>query len=136
MEVTEVKVFPVEEEKLRAFVSLVFDHCFMVNDVKIIAGKDGLFISMPSRRKKNGEFKDVAHPLNNECRRMIETRVIGEYERVRGVAAGTFRLASETRPASAEDHGPARSEPEPERPSSSSLDDVEDYHRDSFWSMS
>ncbi len=82
MEITEVKVFPIQEEKLKAFVSIVFDHCFMVNDIKIIQGKDGLFISMPSRKKKNGEFKDVAHPLNNETRRMIEDKVLGEYDRV------------------------------------------------------
>jgi len=82
MEITEVKVFPIQEEKLKAFVSVVFDQCFMVNDIKIIQGRDGLFISMPSRKKKNGEFKDVAHPLNNETRRMIEDKVLGEYERV------------------------------------------------------
>ena len=68
MEITEVKVFPISEEKLKAFVSVVFDHCFMVNDIKIIQGRDGLFISMPSRKKKNGEFKDVAHPINAEFR--------------------------------------------------------------------
>src|ERR1700710_2485545 len=84
MEITEVKVFPINEEKLKAFVSIVFDQCFMVNDIKIIQGRDGLFISMPSRKKKNGEFKDVAHPLNNETRRMIETQVLAEYERVLG----------------------------------------------------
>jgi stage V sporulation protein G len=82
MEITEVKVFPIQEEKLKAFVSIVFDQCFMVNDIKIIQGRDGLFISMPSRKKKNGEFKDVAHPLNNETRRMIEDKVLGEYEHV------------------------------------------------------
>src|SRR5262249_56859505 len=82
MEITEVKVFPIQEEKLKAFVSIVFDHCFMVNDIKIIQGRDGLFISMPSRKKKSGEFKDVAHPLNNETSRMIEDKVLGEYERV------------------------------------------------------
>jgi stage V sporulation protein G len=82
MEITEVKVFPVDEEKLKAFVSIVFDRSFMVNDIKIIQGRDGLFISMPSRKKKNGEFKDVAHPLNNETRQMIEQVVVAEYERV------------------------------------------------------
>lgn len=82
MEITEVKVFPVSEDKLKAFVSIVLDRCFMVNDIKVIRGKDGLFISMPSRKKKNGEFKDVAHPLNNETRRTIEERVLDEYERV------------------------------------------------------
>src|SRR4051812_50059267 len=78
MEITEVKVFPIQEEKLKAFVSIVFDHCFMVNDIKIIQGRDGLFISMPSRKKKNGEFKDVAHPLNNETRRGIEEKGLAE----------------------------------------------------------
>lgn len=82
MHITEVKVFPVSEEKLKAFVSIVVDDCFMINDIKVICGKDGLFVSMPSRKKKNGEFKDVAHPLNNETRQMIEERVLGEYERV------------------------------------------------------
>jgi stage V sporulation protein G len=82
MKITEVKVFPVSEEKLKAFVSIVLDGCFMVNDIKVIRGKDGLFISMPSRKKKNGEFKDVAHPLNNETRQMIEGFVLDEYERV------------------------------------------------------
>ncbi len=82
MNITQVKVFPVHEDKLKAFVSVVFDHAFMVNDIKVIQGKDGLFLSMPSRRKKNGEFKDVAHPLNNHTRRMLEERVLAEYRQV------------------------------------------------------
>lgn len=82
MEITEVNVFPVSEEKLKAFVSVVFDRCFMVNDIKIIRGRQGLFMSMPSRKKKNGKFKDVAHPLNNETRQKIEGLVLAEYRRV------------------------------------------------------
>lgn len=82
MEISQVKIFPVHEEKLKAFVSIVIDQCFMVNDIKIIQGKDGLFLSMPSRRKKNGEFKDVAHPLNNETRRVLEERVLAEYRAI------------------------------------------------------
>jgi stage V sporulation protein G len=82
MEITEVKVFPIHEEKLRAFVSIVFDHCFMVNDIKVIQGRDGLFISMPSRKKKNGEFKDIAHPLNNEARRTIEDRILAAFGQI------------------------------------------------------
>ena len=80
MEITEVKVFILGEEKLKAFVSVVLDHCFMINDIKVIQGRDGLFISMPSRRKKNGEFKDVAHPLNNQTRRWMETAILETYE--------------------------------------------------------
>ncbi len=82
MDITMVKVYPVQEDKLKAFVSVVFDHCFMVNDIKVIQGRDGLFLSMPSRRKKSGEFKDVAHPLNNGTRRMLEERVLKEYREV------------------------------------------------------
>ncbi len=82
MKVTEVKVFPVSDEKLKAFVSVVIDHCFMVNDIKVIEGRDGRFISMPSRRKRNGKFKDIAHPLNSETRTMLEQEILSEYARV------------------------------------------------------
>jgi stage V sporulation protein G len=135
MEITEVKVFPIQEEKLKAFVSIVFDQCFMVNDIKIIQGREGLFISMPSRKKKNGEFKDVAHPLNNETRRMIEEKVLGEYERILGERGEKMpQVASlagdgEIRTSPSERLGVAAS---PER----TLEEVEDYHlRDSFWTV-
>lgn len=83
MNITQVKVFPVAEEKLKAYVSIVLDDCFLVSDLKVIQGPNGLFISMPSKRKKNGEFKDVAHPLNRETREMMERRILQEYERAR-----------------------------------------------------
>jgi stage V sporulation protein G len=82
MEITEVKIFPIRDKKLRAFVSIVLDGSFMVNDIKVINGQDGLFISMPSRRKKSGRFKDIAHPLNQETRQAMEERIIAEYRRV------------------------------------------------------
>ena len=84
MEITEVKVFVLSEAKLKAFVSVVIDRCFMINDIKVIQGREGLFISMPSRRKKNGEFKDVAHPLNNETRKWMEARILECYHRELG----------------------------------------------------
>ncbi len=80
MRVTEVKIFPVKDPKLRAFVSVVFDHCFMVNDIKVIEGREGRFISMPSRRKRNGRFKDIAHPLNSDTRAMLESEILAAYE--------------------------------------------------------
>jgi stage V sporulation protein G len=86
MEVTQVRVFPVDEEKLKAFVSIIIDDCFVVSDIKIIQGNNGLFISMPSKKRKNGTFRDIAHPLNSETRRLIEERVIAKY---REVLAGT-----------------------------------------------
>ena len=131
MEITEVKIFPVGEEKLKAFVSIVIDHCFMVNDIKVIRGRDGLFISMPSRRKKNGDFKDVAHPLNNDTRRAIETQVLGQYERVL-VARGEELVAAAVvpRPASVEAGKGTRSA------EGRTLKEVEEIHlRDSFWSV-
>ena len=82
MQSTEVRVFPVDEEKLKAYASIVLDACFIVNDLKVIEGKRGLFISMPSRRRKRGGYRDVAHPLNNETRRMIEEKIIAEYHKV------------------------------------------------------
>lgn len=129
MEITEVKVFPINEDKLKAFVSIVFDQCFMVNDIKIIQGRDGLFISMPSRKKKNGEFKDVAHPLNNETRRMIEDKVLSEYERILGE-----RGESLSQPLARDRAGDAV--PVAGATSERTLEEVEEMHlRDSFWTV-
>ena len=72
----------------------------MVNDIKVIQGRDGLFISMPSRRKKNGEFKDVAHPLNNETRRWLESAILETYEselEARGESINEARKRGELR---------------------------------------
>ena len=71
MEITDVKVIPVEDEKLKAFVSIVLDACFVVTDIKIIQGPKGLFVSMPSKKRKDGTFKDIAHPLNQETRGVV-----------------------------------------------------------------
>jgi stage V sporulation protein G len=84
MEITQVRVFPVTEDKLKAFVSIIIDDCFVVSDIKIIQGSNGLFISMPSKKRKNGSFRDIAHPLNNETRRRIEEEIIREYREVVG----------------------------------------------------
>src|SRR5215510_11290543 len=80
MEITDVKVIPVDDEKLKAFVSIVFDHCFVVTDIKIIHGPKGLFVSMPSKKRKDGTFKDIAHPLNNQMRQYLEDRVLSVYK--------------------------------------------------------
>ncbi len=90
MEVTQVRVFPVDEDKLKAFVSIVFDDCFVVSDIKIIQGTNGLFVSMPSKRRKNGTFRDIAHPLNTQTRRHIEEKVIAKYREVLAEIGGTL----------------------------------------------
>ena len=80
MEVTEVKIFPVDEDKLRAYVTITLDKCFVIRDLKVIKGTTGYFVSMPSKKRKDGTYKDIAHPINSETRRMLEERVIQEYE--------------------------------------------------------
>jgi stage V sporulation protein G len=83
MDVTEVRVFPVEEERLKAYATITLDHCFLVRDLKIIHGNKGLFVAMPSKKRKDGTYQDTAHPLNRDTRRMIEDAVLGEYDRLK-----------------------------------------------------
>jgi stage V sporulation protein G len=83
MEVTEVRVFPVEEERLKAYATITFDSCFLVRDLKVILGNKGLFVAMPSKKRKDGTYQDTAHPLNQPTRQMIEDQVLGEYFRIR-----------------------------------------------------
>ncbi len=79
IEITEVKVFPVDEEKLKAYITIVLDECFVVRDLKIISGNGGLFVAMPSKRRKDGTFKDIAHPLNQGTRAIMEKRILDAY---------------------------------------------------------
>ena len=82
MKITEVKVFPAKENgRLKAYATIVFDNDFIVRDLKVIEGNKGLFVSMPSRRRKDGSFRDIVHPLNSETRTSIEQQIIQEYER-------------------------------------------------------
>ena len=81
LRISEVKVRRVEEkEKLKAWVTLTFDNEFRIHGLKIIQGKDGLFVAMPSRKLPNGEFIDTAYPLDNELRETIQREVIAEYD--------------------------------------------------------
>ena len=81
MDVTEVRIFPVQEERLRAYVTITFDHCFVVRDLKVINGNNGLFVAMPSKKRKDGTYRDTAHPLNSQTRQMIESIILAEYNR-------------------------------------------------------
>ena len=82
MEITEVRVFPVvHEERLKAYATITIDSAFLIRDLRVISGNAGLFVAMPSRKLKDGTFKDIAHPLNSETRQMIEKKVLAEYER-------------------------------------------------------
>jgi stage V sporulation protein G len=91
MEITEVKVYPSQEEgRLKAYATIVFDNSFIVRDLKVIEGNKGHFVSMPSRRRKDGTFRDIVHPLNSQVRQDIERKVIQEYEKILDLDPGQF----------------------------------------------
>lgn len=80
MQITDVRIRKVEAEgKLKAYVTITFDDCFVVHNVKIIEGTSGLFIAMPSRKTANGEYKDVAHPISPDFRNAIQSKILDEY---------------------------------------------------------
>jgi len=81
MKITEVKIFPVNEDRLKAYVTITFEACFVVRDLKVIQGPQGLFVAMPSKKRKDGQFRDIAHPLNQETRQHIEDMVFEAYEK-------------------------------------------------------
>jgi stage V sporulation protein G len=84
MKVTEVRINPAKGGKVRAFASVVFDDCFIVNDLRVISGREGqVFVTMPARKTRNGQMRDIAHPLNSETREQIEQCVLSEYELAR-----------------------------------------------------
>jgi stage V sporulation protein G len=81
MEITDIRIRKVSSEgKLKAYVTVTFDECFVVHNVKVIEGKTGVFIAMPSRKTKTGEYKDVAHPINSEFRTYLQSRILKDYE--------------------------------------------------------
>src|SRR5690242_17101640 len=81
MDITDVKIFPVDEEKLKAYVTITLDACFVVRDLKVIQGSAGLFVAMPAKKRKDGTYKDIAHPLNTDMRARMERVILDQYER-------------------------------------------------------
>ncbi len=83
MEITDVRVRKVAKDgKMKAVVSITFDNEFVVHDIKIIEGEKGLFIAMPSRKALDGEFRDIAHPINSETREKLQKAILNKYETV------------------------------------------------------
>lgn len=79
MQITEVKLTIRNEERLKGFANITFDNAFVIRGLKIISGSKGLFVSMPSKRRSDGTFQDIAHPINPETRQMIEDIVLDAY---------------------------------------------------------
>lgn len=83
MNITDVRIRKVSDEgKMKAVVSITFDDEFVVHDIKIIEGQNGLFVAMPSRKLGEGDFRDIAHPLLSETRNKIKDAIFAEYERI------------------------------------------------------
>ncbi|TYB31051.1 MAG: septation regulator SpoVG [Candidatus Mcinerneyibacterium aminivorans] len=103
MEITDVRIYLRDNEKLKAFVTVTFDDDFVVRGMKVIDGNKGRFVAMPSRRRNDGTFQDIAHPINNDMREYIEEKVFKAYDEA--VEKRKEELESETAagPTAAED---------------------------------
>ena len=85
MDITDIRIKRVESDnKLKAYVTITFDNCFVVHNLKIIMGQFGRFVAMPSRKTRDGEFKDIAHPINSDFRRKIQARILEEFDKGAG----------------------------------------------------
>ncbi len=81
MQITDVRVRKIEKEgKMKAIVSITLDNEFVIHDIKVIEGEKGLFIAMPSRKAADGEYRDIAHPINSATRDMIQSVILSKYE--------------------------------------------------------
>ena len=88
MQVTDVRVRRVEKDgKMKAIVSITLDNEFVIHDIKVIEGEKGLFIAMPSRKASDGEYRDIAHPINSETRERIQTIILEQYEKAAAESA-------------------------------------------------
>lgn len=80
MKITEVRISLRDDEKLKAFVSITLDNCFVIRGLKIIKGHKGMFVAMPSRKRPDGTFQDLAHPINNDMRSQMEQEILSKYQ--------------------------------------------------------
>lgn len=88
MRITDVRIRKVAKEgKMKAVVSITIDEEFVVHDIKVIEGEKGLFIAMPSRKASDGEYRDIAHPINSSTRDFIQTMILNKYEETVAEAA-------------------------------------------------
>ena len=84
MQITEITIHPTNEELVRAYVSIVFDNCFMVGDIRVMQGPTGLFVSFPAKKQKDGSDRQLAYPANAETRMLFQRVILAEYEKLIG----------------------------------------------------
>jgi stage V sporulation protein G len=99
MEITDVRIMRVDADaKLKAYATVTFDNCFVVHNLKVIDGQTGRFVAMPSRKTKNGDFKDIAHPINSDFRKAMQTRILEEFDKQGGSGAPVSVAKPEEKP--------------------------------------
>jgi len=81
MEITDVRIFLREEERLKAYAAVTFDSSFVVHNMRVIDGKNGLFVSMPSKKRKDGKYQDIAHPVTTDMRQKLDKAIIESYKK-------------------------------------------------------
>ena len=91
MQITEITIHPTNEDLVRAYVSIVFDNCFMVGEIRVMQGPTGLFVSFPAKKQRDGTHRDIAFPANAETRMMIQRAILAEYDKL---VAGIEPVAS------------------------------------------
>ena len=79
MQITEVKIVPVDEERLKGYVTITLDNCFVISEIKIIRSKKGYLVQMPQRKRKDGTYVDIAYPNTLEARKMLEEKILAAY---------------------------------------------------------
>ena len=84
MQITEITIHPTNEDLVKAYVSIVFDNCLMVGEIRVMQGPTGLFLSFPTKKLRDGTYWDIAFPVNAETRNMIEQAILAQYEKVVG----------------------------------------------------
>jgi stage V sporulation protein G len=83
MQITEIRISLRNDNKLKAFASITLDNCFVIRGLKIIEGAKGVFVAMPSRKRPDGTYQDIAHPINNETRDWMESQIVVAYKKER-----------------------------------------------------
>ncbi|MFQ5511274.1 MAG: septation regulator SpoVG [Candidatus Krumholzibacteriia bacterium] len=112
MLITEVRISLRDDAKLKAFASITLDDCFVIRGLKIISGQSGTFVAMPSRKRKDGDYQDIAHPINNTTRKWMEDIVLEKYREEVGKQGGESerRVAGSASTIEAPIEGQARQE--------------------------
>ncbi|NLW58754.1 MAG: septation regulator SpoVG [Firmicutes bacterium] len=82
MNITDIRLKKIDNgSKMKAIASITFDDAFVVREIRVIEGQNGLFVAMPSRKTPSGEFRDIAHPINADARQLIQNAILAEYEK-------------------------------------------------------